>query len=218
MAKPPPKLDTDWLLTIPAFKEFYDGDQEQVATGSSGPSIPEKGAATPEESIETAYHSLQSALKQELLDRVLQNSPAFFERVIVDLLSAMGYGGSQVDAASHLGKSGDGGVDGVINEDALGLDRVYVQAKRYASSVTVGRPDIQGFVGRLIGFGANKGVFVTTSSFSAQARDFVSKIPQRVVLIDGVRLCELMLAHSVGLRTGSIIEFKRLDEDYFAEE
>lgn len=130
----------------------------------------------------------------------------------------MGYGGSHEDAARRLGKTGDGGIDGVIDEDRLGLDRIYVQAKRYAPQVGVGRPEIQGFVGSLVGFGASKGVFVTTSSFSAPAVDFVRHLPQRIVLIDGDRLADLMIEHGVGVRIARTVEVKRLDEDFFVEE
>ncbi|HEY9347123.1 MAG TPA: restriction endonuclease, partial [Inquilinus sp.] len=172
---------------------------------------------TPEEQIESAYLALQSALRSELLQRILQNSPSFFEHVIVDLLVAMGYGGSRRSAATQLGRSGDGGVDGVINEDRLGLDRVYVQAKRYAQG-SVGRPEVQGFVGSLVGLGATKGVFVTTSGFSQQAKDFVQHLAQRVILIDGQRLADLMIEHNVGVRVSRAVEFKRLDEDFFTED
>ena len=127
-------------------------------------------------------------------------------------------GGSHRNAATQLGRTVDGGVDGVINEDVLGLDRVYVQAKRYGTGSSVGRPDVQAFIGSLVGLGASKGVFVTTSVFSAQAVEFVSRIPQRVILIDGKRLTELMIEHSVGVRSSRVIEFKRLDEDFFTEE
>jgi restriction system protein len=130
----------------------------------------------------------------------------------------MGYGGSYKNAATQLGRSGDGGVDGVVNEDRLGLDRVYVQAKRYAQGNTVGRPEVQAFVGSLVGLGATKGVFVTTSTFSAQAREFTKHLSQRVVLIDGQMLGDLMIEHDVGVRTGRVIQFKRLDEEFFAEE
>lgn len=130
----------------------------------------------------------------------------------------MGYGGSHKSAAEQLGRTGDGGVDGVINEDRLGLDRVYVQAKRYAAGNSVGRPEIQGFVGSLVGLGATKGVFVTTSAFSRQATDFVRHLSQRVILIDGERLTDLMIEHNVGVRTSRAMEFKRLDEDFFAED
>lgn len=157
-------------------------------------------------------------MRDDLLARILQNGPAFFEQVIVTLLVALGYGGSHRDAARQLGRSGDGGVDGFINEDPLGLDRVYVQAKRYAPRHGVGRPDVQGFVGSLVGLGATKGVFVTTSSFSTQARDFVRHLTQRVILIDGPHLAALMIEHNVGVRLARAVEFKRLDEDFFAEE
>lgn len=152
------------------------------------------------------------------LDRIGQNSPAFFEGLIVDLLVAMGYGGSHKNAAAQLGRSGDGGVDGVVNEDRLGLDRVYVQAKRYAPLNSIGRPDVQAFVGSLVGLGATKGVFVTTSTFSPQARDFVKHLSQRIILIDGRHLADLMIEHGVGVRVSRAIEFKRLDEDFFSEE
>ena len=130
----------------------------------------------------------------------------------------MGYGGSHEDAARQLGKSGDGGIDGVIDEDRLGLDRIYVQAKRYAAHVSVGRPEVQGFVGSLVGLGANKGVFVTTSAFSKQALDYAKGLQQRVILIDGARLTELMAEFGVGVRVSRIVDVKRLDEDFFNEE
>jgi restriction system protein len=148
----------------------------------------------------------------------MQNTPAFFERIIVDLLVKMGYGGSRSDAATSLGKPGDGGVDGVINEDLLGLDRVYVQAKRYAEGNNIGRPEVQAFLGSLVGRGAVKGVFVTTSEFSSQAKDFVRHLPQRIVLIDGKRLAELMIEYKVGVRVERSVEVKRIDEDFFLEE
>lgn len=143
--------------------------------------------------------------------------PPFFERLIVDLLVTMGYGGGLKQAAEQLGKSGDGGVDGVINEDRLGLDRVYVHAKRYAEGSSIGRPDVQGFVGSLVGFGATKGVFVTTSSFTKAPIDYARNLPQRVVLIDGEQLTALMIEHGVGTRLHSRIDIQRLDEDFFAE-
>jgi restriction system protein len=153
-----------------------------------------------------------------LPQRILQNSPAFFEELIIDLLVKMGYGGSRPDAATQLGRSGDGGVDGVINEDRLGLDRVYVQAKRYSDETVVGRPAVQSFVGSLVGMGATKGVFVATSKFSADAMQYARHLQQRVILIDGRRLTELMIEHGVGVRLNRSIEFKKIDEDYFDEE
>ncbi len=214
LASHPPKIDTQYLLTIPAFREFYRSSQNEDNT-EVAPSPP---TATPEEVIEAAFNKAQSALRADLLDRILQNSPAFFEHLIVELLVAMGYGGSHKNAAEQLGRSGDGGVDGVINEDVLGLDRVYVQAKCYTPGISVGRPEIQAFTGSLVGLGATKGVFVTTSSFSAPAIDFAARIPQRIILMDGKRLTELMIEHSVGVRISRTLSFKRLDEDFFSEE
>jgi restriction system protein len=215
LADDPPKIDNDYLRRFPDFAAFLSG-------GNSPEKIPTQEAtspsATPEEIVEAAYNALDLALRADLLDRILQNTPTFFEQVIVDLLVAMGYGGSRRDAAERLGKSGDGGIDGVINEDLLGLDRIYVQAKRYAQSIAVGRPEIQAFTGSLVGLGASKGVFVTTSTFSGQAVDFAARIPQRVILIDGRRLTELMVRYGVGIRLSRVIEFKRADEDYFSEE
>jgi restriction system protein len=129
----------------------------------------------------------------------------------------MGYGGSHRNASEQLGRSGDGGVDGVINEDRLGLDRVYVQAKRF-SETSIGRPDVQAFVGSLVGLGATKGVFVTTSTFSQQAVEFAGHLSQRVILIDGKRLTDLMIEHNVGVRVSRTLDFKRIDEDFFAED
>ena len=216
LAKPPAQLDIEFLLAIPAFRGFYYGDDGAESISPVSEITP--STATPEESVEAAYNAAQAALRADLLERILQNSPSFFERVIVELLVSMGYGGSHRNTSEQLGKSGDGGVDGVINEDVLGLDRVYVQAKRYASGNAVGRPEIQAFTGSLVGLGASKGVFVTTSTFSTQAIEFASKIPQRVILIDGRRLTELMIEHTVGVRSSRVIEFKRLDEDFFSED
>lgn len=220
LARKPDRINVESLLAIPSFAEFYKGGQE-----SQTASIPKSTAAprveaqvTPEEQIEGAYLAIQAALRDELLERIWQNSPGFFEQVIVGLLVAMGYGGNHRNASSQLGRSGDGGVDGVINEDRLGLDRVYIQAKRYAKGNTVGRPEVQGFVGSLVGLGATKGVFVTASAFSSQATDFVKNLSQRVILIDGQRLADLMIEHNVGVRVSRAVEFKRLDEDFFAED
>lgn len=219
----PERVDVKLLLERPEFREFYkssnssgtdsDSSQGEIESRDLGST-----SVTPEEQIEASYQAVVAALRADLLDRIGQNSPAFFEGLIVDLLVAMGYGGSHKSAAAQLGRSGDGGVDGVVNEDRLGLDRVYVQAKRYAATNSIGRPDVQAFVGSLVGLGATKGVFVTTSTFSSQARDFVKHLSQRVILIDGRQLADLMIEHGVGVRVSRAIEFKRLDEDFFAEE
>lgn len=199
----------DFYLASSAAKPASDQPSQQMATSSD---------ATPEEQIDAAQAVLHSAMKAEVLQSILAQSPTFFERVIVDLLVAMGYGGTHERAALRLGKSGDGGIDGVIDEDRLGLDRIYVQAKRYAATSGVGRPEVQGFVGSLVGLGATKGVFVTTSTFSSHAVTYVQHLPQRVILIDGDRLAELLVEHGVGVRVSRTIAVKRLDEDYFSDE
>ena len=211
-------LNVAVLKTFPEFAEFYNGSGD--ALSNDEPQLVELATAshaTPEEQIDGAQALLHSALRADLLQRILDNQPWFFERVIVDLLVGMGYGGSHEAAAQRLGKSGDGGVDGVVDEDRLGLDRIYVQAKRYASGNTVQRAEIQAFVGSLVGFGATKGVFVTTSTYTSGAREYVRHLPQRVILIDGERLTELMIEHDVGVRTSRKIAIKRLDEDFFED-
>jgi restriction system protein len=218
LARNPASIDNETLKAYPAFVAF----QEASTTGPTKSEKPvaeasASSSATPEEQIDAAQAVLHSALSSDLLQRILDNSPAFFEHLIVDLLVAMGYGGTHENAALKLGKSGDNGVDGVIDEDRLGLDRIYVQAKRYAVENSVGRPEVQGFVGSLVGFGATKGVFVTTSTFSAGARQYAEQIPQRIILIDGARLTDLMIEHDVGVRVNRRVAIKRLDEDFFSE-
>lgn len=220
LATAPERIDVALLMHEPKFREFYK-DDGAAADENGIPAEPVQDTSvctTPEEQIDAAYASMQAALRDELLQRILSNSPAFFEQLIVDLLVAMGYGGSHKAAAAQLGRSGDGGVDGIVNEDRLGLDRIYVQAKRYAPGNPVGRPDVNGFVGSLVGLGATKGVFVTTSTFSQPARDYVRHLAQRIILIDGQELADLMIEHGVGVRSYRTVEFKRLDEDFFGEE
>lgn len=219
LATKPLRLDVETLKAYPQFVEFYSATSS-AASPSEAPAAQAAtlSLTTPEEQIDAAHSILTSALRADLLGRILEQTPTFFERVIVDLLVAMGYGGSHENAAMRLGKSGDGGIDGVIDEDRLGLDRIYVQAKRYAAYVGVGRPEIQGFVGSLVGLGATKGVFVTTSSFSAPAIDYARALQQRVILIDGARLTELMVEFGVGVRVSRVVDVKRLDEDFFADE
>jgi restriction system protein len=219
LATNPDRIDVGTLRGFPTFVEFYDqAGSSREPDQATATMAATNSDATPEEQIDAAQAVLTAALKAELLQRVLEQSPAFFERLIVDLLVAMGYGGSHDDAARQLGKSGDGGIDGIIDEDRLGLDRIYVQAKRYAVGSAVGRPEVQGFVGSLVGLGASKGVFVTTSAFSKQSLDYAKGLQQRVILIDGARLTELMVEFGVGVRTSRVIEVKRLDEDFFADE
>jgi len=221
LATNPSQINVALLMKYPTFRDFYKSGREQSPDSWDAvldDKTAKSGAVTPEEQIETAYQALQSVLRADLLDRIGQNSPSFFERLIIDLLVAMKYGGSHKNAASRLGRSGDGGVDGVINGDRLGLDRLYVQAKRYAKGNAVGRPEVQAFVGSLVGLGATKGIFVTTSNFSPQAIDYVKHLSQRVILLDGQNLADLMIEHGVGVRTTRPIELKRLDEDFFSED
>jgi restriction system protein len=171
---------------------------------------------TPEDAMEAADKLLQSALRDELLALLLDLSPQRFERVILDLLAAMGFGSGDM-ANGHMTKStGDGGIDGIIHEDALGLDAVYIQAKRYAPDNKISRPDIQRFVGSLTGEGATKGVFVTTSDFSREAKDYIDRVQHRIVLINGQRFADLMLKHRVGVRVRATYTIQTVDEDYFA--
>ena len=214
------KIDVEYLKTIPQFAEYYRQYETGSDAGNEEALIATSPSAeiTPEEQIDASHNLVINALKADLLTRVLDQPPSFFERLIVELLVAMGYGGSHEDAARQLGKSGDGGIDGVIDEDRLGLDRIYVQAKRYSPGTSVGRPEIQGFVGSLVGVAASKGVFVTTSTFSSHAISYANGLPQRVILIDGARLTELMVEFDVGVRVSRTIQLKRLDEDFFADE
>lgn len=220
LARNPSRIDVELLRQYPSFEDFYRGDHadaQQLPNTAAIPSAPPL-PSTPEEQIEKAFITIQSALRTELLQRILQNTPAFFEELIIDLLVKMDYGGSRPDAAAQLGRSGDGGVDGVINEDRLGLDRVYIQAKRYGEGNGVGRPEVQKFVGSLVGMGATKGVFVTTSKFSGEAIEYARHLTQRVILIDGHKLTDLMIEHNVGVRLNRAVEFKQIDENFFDEE
>src|SRR5262245_47900752 len=223
LARNPTRIDIDLLREYPSFEEFYRGDhadaEQMIPTPAVVPAVAPAISSTPQEQIERAVLTIQSALRSELLERISQNTPAFFEELVIDLPVKMGYGGSRSDAAKQLGRSGDGGVDGVINEDRLGLDRIYVQAKRYSEGNIVGRPEVQKFVGSLVGVGATKGVFVTTSKFSADAIEYARQhLTHRVILIDGQRLGELMIEHGVGVRLNRAIEFKEIDENFFDEE
>lgn len=170
---------------------------------------------TPSEHIEISYQRIREDLEDELLAKIKESSPAFFERLVVELLVAMGYGGSRKDAGQTIGRSGDGGIDGVIKEDRLGLDAIYIQAKRWDS--VVGRPEIQKFAGALQGQRAKKGVFITTSGFSKEASDYVSMIENRIVLIDGKQLTGLMIDFDVGVSKIASYDVKRIDSDYFEE-
>ncbi|MDP3294748.1 MAG: restriction endonuclease [Nevskia sp.] len=216
LATKPARIDNKILERYDAFREFKQRGRDSSTDESVRTlEIPEPSAneLTPEESMEAAYKRLRSSLESELLDRIKTVSPSFFERLVVDLLVAMGYGGSRSDAGRAIGKSGDGGIDGIINEDRLGLDVIYLQAKRWEG--TVGRPEIQKFAGALQGQRASKGVFITTSSFTKDAIEYANVITSKIILIDGERLASLMIEHDVAVgRVGSYV-LKRIDNDYF---
>jgi restriction system protein len=207
------EITREVLLEFPEFNEF-------VGTSRAEPQTPlpvSSDEIDPEEAFENAHLALRKALEDELLERVKSATPEFLEQLVIDLLLKMGYGGSRKDAGKALGKTGDGGIDGIINEDPLGLDVVYVQAKRWTEN-SVGRPEIQRFVGALQEQRAKKGVFITTSTFSRDARDYVARIDARVVLIDGAKLAGLMADSNVGVTDGKGYTIKRIDADYFSEE
>ncbi|MBM2575403.1 restriction endonuclease [Jannaschia sp. Os4] len=212
------------LTALRRFEEFEAWLSESRARSATPASAPDAGRspdpvedAPPEEVMEDAMRSLRAVLREEVAAAVLSLTPLRFEGLIVDLLLAMGYGGGDPRMGERLGRSGDGGIDGVVNEDPLGLDAVYVQAKRYAPENKVGRPALQAFVGSLTGEGASKGVFVTTSGFSREAVDYVDRVQHRIVLIDGARLADLMILHGVGVRERRVHVVKGVDEDYFAD-
>ena len=172
-------------------------------------------SSTPEDLIESATSELEEKLRASLMEQLLGSDPYFFEQIVIDVLLAMGYGGSKEEAAQVTKKSNDGGIDGIINEDRLGLDVIYVQAKRWQHNI--GRKEIQSFVGALAGFQAQKGIFITTSNFVSNAEEYANSVSQKVILIDGPRLADLMIEHNVGVSTDQTIEIKRLDSDYFEE-
>jgi restriction system protein len=221
LAENPSRIDVGYLSQFPEFLQFKGrgrvaGDEAVVNLGESLAVLPQ--SETPDELLRGTVKQIETALKKELLDRILSAPPAFFERLIVALLLEMGYGGSREDAGKIVGRSGDGGIDGVIDQDALGLDRVYVQAKRYIAENGVSEPEIRAFSGSLGAAKANKGVFVTTSYFTQPAHNFAERHPFKIVLIDGERLASLMIRHNVGVRIDETVYLKKMDEDFFADE
>ncbi len=206
----PEQIDNKALAQWPEFREFLKPEAERPPLNA--PDVSDAGS-TPEESIEAAYQTLREQTGRELLAKVLGASPEFFEQLVVELLVKMGYGGSRRDAGERIGRSGDGGVVGIIKEDRLGLDTIFLQAKRWQG--TVGRPEIQKFVGALQGQRARKGVFLTTSTFTADAIDYVLRIDTKVVLIDGHQLTDYMMDFDVGVAPFATFTVKRIDSDYF---
>lgn len=202
------EIKVKFLKQYPEFKDFHTTQKKEKQEVSS---------STPAELLETTYQSIRDETAEELLDKVKSLSPSFFEKLVVELIVAMGYGGSKKEAGKAIGKSGDEGIDGVINEDKLGLDMVYIQAKRWDRG-TIGRPEIQKFVGALQGKHARKGIFITTSDFSKESFEYTNKIDSRVVLINGKQLAQFMIDNNIGVTPIAKYEVKRVDTDYFNEE
>ena len=208
------RIDMKTLQQFPEYERARRGDVQ----ASVEPAMPAVAfnELTPEESIERAHLSLRKDLARELLESIMQCSPAFFELLIIKLMIKMGYGGSREEAGKAVGRSGDGGIDGIINEDRLGLDAIYLQAKRWEGGV--GRPEIMKFVGALAGQRATKGVFITTSWFTQDAKDYALSSQYKVVLIGGERLADLMIEHDLGVSVAATYQLKRIDSDFFSEE
>lgn len=217
LRRQPKAINIKLLKQYPEFLEFQQlkGTRSGEKISASG-GTPDILAATPSEALENAYENLRNELANELLAKLKKSSPSFFERAVVELLVKMGYGGSRSDAGKAIGKSGDGGIDGIIKEDRLGLDVVYIQAKRWDNN-PVGRPDVMQFAGALQLQKANKGIFITTSRFTDDARSFVSQIGSKIVLIDGEQLTNLMIESDVGVSVVSMYPVKKIDADYFDE-
>jgi restriction system protein len=213
----PARIDNKVLKQFPEFLAFTKATSvEDAGSGQTSFDGDHDGStSTPLEKLEEAYKSLSSTLSADVIDRILASSPVFFEKMVVKLLTEMGYGATIEEAAKHIGGPHDGGVDGVIHLDRLGIDKVYIQAKRYAPTTTVSRQDVQAFSGALDDKQTTRGVFITTSSFSSSALAYVKNITKQIVLIDGHRLAELLIRHGVGVRVERTLEVKRVDEDFF---
>lgn len=216
----PPHIDNHFLLRFENFVAFRNRGRASASSPSSNAleTSVSTQTQTPDELARAAVNQIDGALSSELLDRILVAPPVFFEGLIVKLLLAMGYGGSRADAGQIVGKPGDHGIDGVIDQDSLGLDRVYIQAKKYAKDSPVSEPEIRAFSGSLGAAKANKGIFVTTSTFTQPAQTFADRHPFKIVLIDGEHLAELMIRYNVGARVEETLYLKRIDEDFFANE
>jgi restriction system protein len=210
----PNRIDMQYLKRFPEYLEFSKKVKETEHFELSVETLED---LTPEEALENAYQKILKDLSEDLLEYVLGSSAGFFEKLVVELLVKMGYGGSQRNMAKAVGQSGDEGIDGIIDEDRLGLDTIYIQAKKWKPDSSVGRPEIQKFVGALAGKQAKKGIFITTTKFTDDAREYARRINTKVVLIDGSQLTDLMIDYGVGVATRISYEIKTLDTDYFGE-
>lgn len=217
LKKNPNHIDAKYLRQFSAFLEFQNASRNDRETEEET-TIISIGEQTPEESLDRAYQRIRKSLAAELINKVVELSPTFFERLVVELVVKMGYGGSIKDAGKAIGKSGDEGIDGTIKEDKLGLDIIYIQAKRWKPGNVIGRPELHKFVGALAGQGAKKGIFITTSNFTKEAMDYTPKNETKIVLIDGEQLAQLMIDYNLGCTTQQIYELKKIDSDYFGEE
>jgi len=213
LTQSPTRIDVNFLEQFEKFRQFRALRHTRTEGGEIEEEIPER---TPEEALESAYKQLRDNLANELLQQIKSCSPSLFEKIVVELLVKMGYGGSRQDAGRAIGRTGDEGIDGIIKEDRLGLDIIYIQAKRWEN--TVGRPEVQKFAGALQGQRARKGIMITTSNFSKEALDYASRIDSKIVLIDGEQLAQLMIDHSLGVSPMAVYEIKKIDTDYFTEE
>ncbi len=219
LSERPLRIDLRYLSRFPELDEFRaQSEKKQMLTDATELLAPTAiSGLTPDERLRSAHDEINAALKADLLARVMSQSPEFFEQLVVDLLIAMGFGGRN-QTSQRLGKSGDGGVDGVISQDALGLDQVYVQAKKWQTSNVVGSPEIRNFFGSLDAMKASKGVFITTSAFSRDAIVTAERLTKKIVLIDGAKLSDLMMTYDVGVSTAETFKIKRIDEDFFVQE
>ncbi len=213
----PKRIDYALLRQYPEFVAFMDGSKGLKKTVAT-PEIRVHADAAPDELIDQGYQALRAEVESNLLERLQASSPEFFEQAVVDLLVAMGYGGTHENAARRIGKTGDEGIDGVIDEDRLGLDAIYIQAKRWKTDHLVGSPDVQGFVGSLVGKKAAKGVFITTSDFSQPALKYLDSVAHRVVPLNGADVARMMFDHGIGVRPKRTYEVKAVDDSYFEEE
>lgn len=214
LKNPPERITVNFLVQFEEFVKFrerHEKDSDENITITK-----DDDSQTPEEAIESAYLNIKQSLTDEILQTVKKCSSSFFETLVIDVLVKMGYGGTRKDAGRAVGKSGDGGIDGIINEDRLGLDVIYIQAKKWENPV--GRPEIQKFAGALQGQRAKKGIFITTSEFTKEAKEFASRIDSKIILIDGEILSQLMIDYNIGVNPIASYELKRIDSDYFVEE
>ncbi len=210
----PSKIDIEFLKQFPEFAQFQAAQRERLHKPKEAPKIE---ARTPDETIEDAYQGIRDTLVDSLLSKLMELSPSFFERLVIELLVKMGYGGSIAEAGRAIGRSGDEGIDGTIKEDKLGLDIIYIQAKRWQPGNTVGRPEIQKFVGALAGKGAKKGIFISTSAFTKEAAEYVKPLDAKVILMDGEQLANYMIDYDIGVSCAAAYEIKKIDIDYFSE-